>query len=115
MINLRKLVFAAALLGSGAALQSAEAMPVANLAANPDVARSAFVFDEALNPARLDLYSAQVRTIGGGTISISTPSSPSARWPWPAARLAAFAALAARRRADGRGERGRAGLAGDGV
>jgi hypothetical protein len=53
MFKLRSAAFAAALLVSGAALQSAAAMPVANLAGgNAEVANAAFMLDYALSPDR---------------------------------------------------------------
>jgi len=52
MITLRSAALAATVIASGAALHSAAAMPVANLASDAGVAKAAFVLDYALSPDR---------------------------------------------------------------
>jgi hypothetical protein len=104
MITLRNAAFAIALLASGAAVQSATAMPAANLAglANANVAASAFVLDEALapgRPARLDRVDADAaETAAADYFGFDALISLGAL-ALAGGVLAAFAAAAARREA----------------
>jgi hypothetical protein len=99
MTSLRTAAFAAALLVSGAAFQSATAMPVANVAAgSAGLASTAFALDDALSPgrpARIDAEAAQAAAeyfdfdalITFGALALAGGA------------MAGFAALAARRSA----------------
>jgi hypothetical protein len=102
MTTLRNAAFAAALLVSGAALHTAEAMPVANLAANGDVAQAAFMLDDSLSPgrpARLERIDADAAQAAASYFDFDAVITLGAL-ALAGAAMAAFASIAARRNAE---------------
>jgi hypothetical protein len=101
MINLRQAAFAFAFAVSAAAFGSAEAMPVAPFVGAAEIARAAFVFDEALSPGqpvRLDRVDAEAAQAAAQTYFDFDAMITLGAFALAGGSLAAFAALAARRR-----------------